>query len=30
MADEEAERVARVFAGLSERSRRAPSSVPAA
>jgi len=30
MADEEAERVARVFAGLSERSRRAPSIVPAA
>lgn len=30
MADEEAERVARVFAGLNERSRRAPSIVPAA
>ena len=30
MADEEAERVARVFAGLNERSRRAPSAVPAA
>ena len=30
MADEEAEHVARVFAGLNERSRRAPSVVPAA
>jgi uncharacterized protein (DUF302 family) len=30
MADDEAERVARVFAGLNERSRRAPSVVPAA
>lgn len=30
MADEEAERVARVFAGLKERSRRGPSIAPAA